>query len=370
MPFGVEVAGLRVADLVKSGDLRHGHPFATALELLMAHVGLLVFRDQGVLRPAEQIAASALFGAGELHSTHGEHEKAGSEHIFRLSSSNADGIVGPGAEWHCDGSFMQDVFSHAGYHIVQLPENQPAGTSFAHLGNAYDLLSETERQLMRRMVSVNSNGGTVHPLVHEHPLSLRPSLFLHLAMTGAVLHVPPSVGRGAAEPTWTALDEDEVTSLFTRVNRLLHDPTVAYGHTYRPGDLVIIDNWAVAHKAFPGSFDPSRGVRVVHRTTVKSARQLLPPAEMQVPSQLPLRGHPPAHIKPSAIGKQPVWVEGYLGFRWRACEAIDLVGERSADLVRMQTPCFDEHDPEYWMRAPPRADRNSSFWQTGLLPVV
>lgn len=92
----------------------------------MAHVGVLVFRGQGLLSPSEQIAASALFGAGKLHSTHGEHAKAGSEHIFRLSSTSSEGIVGPGAEWHCDGSFLEDVFSHAGYHIVQLP-NVPAG---------------------------------------------------------------------------------------------------------------------------------------------------------------------------------------------------------------------------------------------------
>ncbi len=36
-----------------------------------------------------------------------------------LAQSNQDreGIVGPGAEWHNDGSFLPDVFSHAGYHI-------------------------------------------------------------------------------------------------------------------------------------------------------------------------------------------------------------------------------------------------------------
>ena len=247
-PFGAEIHGLHLATLVRAGSsgVRHGSPFAAALERLMAHAGLLVFRAQGVMSASEQVDASRLFGAGEMHSTHGEHPKAGSEHIFRLSSSSEEGIVGPGAEWHNDGSFASDVFSHAGYHIVQLPSaGPPAGTSFAHLGVAHDLLEPDERRLLRRMASVNSNGGTVHPLIHAHPLSERPSLFLHLAMTGAIVHVGEVGGDadgaqahaqdGAHEelPAWTALDEEEVAALLARVSGLLSDGRVAYHHAYR-----------------------------------------------------------------------------------------------------------------------------------------
>ena len=358
-PFGAEIRGLHVGELIRAGVLRHASPFAIALELAMAYVGLLVFRDQGIMNPAEQIAASELFGAGQLHSTHGEHAKAGSPEIFRLSSSAAEGIVGPGAEWHNDGSFATDVFSHAGYHIVRLPSGQASGTSFAHLGLAHDLLHEDERRLLRRMASVNSNGGAVHPLIHSHPRSMRPCLFLHLAMTGAIVHVGSAdgaadgtadgaaggaaggVASGAAgSAPWTGLDEEEVASLLGRVGELFDDRRVAYHHSYRAGDLVVIDNWAVAHKAFPHSFDQSRGVRVVHRTTVKSREKLRTPPEWRLPETFPQSGHAPARLAPSAAGGRIAWVEGYVGLRWRACEAADLAGDRSAELVMMQTPCY------------------------------
>jgi hypothetical protein len=52
-----------------------------------------------------------------------------------------------------------------------------------------DLFSDEERELLSRMASVNSNGGVVHPILHIHPISRRPTAFLHLAMTGAVVHV-------------------------------------------------------------------------------------------------------------------------------------------------------------------------------------
>ena len=242
-PFGLEIVGLDLAALLRTRELHHRSPLALALESAMAHQGVLVFRGQGGgrghLRPQEQIDISAAFGAGEMHSTHGEHPLAGSEHIFRLSSSDAEGIVGPGADWHNDGAFTTEVFSHAGYHIIEIPPHgagsqcrlsnlaRPAprprcppwrgqlsltrrarapprrrSTSFAHLGRAYSLLAPRERRLLARMVSVNSNGGAVHPLVHTHPLSSAPTLFLHLAMTGAVGHVP----EGKAGE-WSLLDQ-------------------------------------------------------------------------------------------------------------------------------------------------------------------
>jgi len=244
------------------------------------------------------------------------------------------------------------------------------GTLFAHLALAHDLLGEHEQRLLRSMASVNSNGGAVHPLIHTHVRSGRPSLFLHLAMTGAVIHVAsrePSghhsstggageagrtgleedaLTRGKSSPVqpgpveWTALDDEEVASLLTRVSEVLSDRRAAYHHSYTAGDLILIDNWAVAHRAFPGSYDLSRGVRVVHRTTVKSPNKLLPPEEWQMPDAFPQIGRPPEHLVSTSPGRTIAWVEGYVGLRWRACEAIDLAGDRSAPLVMMQTPCY------------------------------
>ena len=115
-------------------------------------------------------------------------------------------------------------------------------------------------------------GGAVHPLIHTHVRSGRPSLFLHLAMTGAVIHVAsrePSghhsstggageagrtgleedaLTRGKSSPVqpgpveWTALDDEEVASLLTRVSEVLSDRRAAYHHSYTAGDLILIDN--------------------------------------------------------------------------------------------------------------------------------
>ena len=398
-PFGAEIAGVDLVALQRSGHLRHGSGLAASLEHAMAQTGVLIFRDQGrhsgpgaagVLSGDEQVAISRLFGAGEMHSTHGVHPKSPNEHVFRLSNDQAEGIIGPvgpaaqprssrqtrtqdqhavciplrtaawwrtrththahartrththahanthvgacakGAEWHCDGAFKTDVFSHAGYHIVAIPAGSDAGTSFAHLGLVHDLLTDDERALFSRMISVNSNSGVVHPMLHEHPVSKRQTIFLHLAMTAAVAHV----GNAGEQ---TALTSEEMRALFQRVNDLCN--VAALHHTYQQGDLVMIDNWAVAHRAREGSFDRTRGLRVVHRTTVKSRFTLPPNPSFGLPNR-----YSPGLPFPASSERQPVWVEGYVGYRWRPCTPEDLAGNRGLEAVMSQTPCFPSGD--------------------------
>ena len=136
-PLGAAVRGL---DLRKTPP----EPVLDALQQAMATRGFLVFKDQGVLTGAEQVYASCFWGAREMHSTHGVHPKAPNKHIFRLSNDRSVGILGVGPQWHNDGSFMQDVFSHVGYHIVRVAEGG-GGTIFAHQGGAFDALPPEEQ---------------------------------------------------------------------------------------------------------------------------------------------------------------------------------------------------------------------------------
>jgi len=140
-----------------------------ALQSTMADRGFLVFKDQGVLSGDEQVAASEFGGGRKIHSTHGVHPRAPNEHIFRLSNDRSVGILGVGPQWHNDGSFERGVFSHVGYHIVRAAE-KGGGTIFAHQGAAFDALPPSEQERWSRLVSVNSNSGILHPVVHTHPI--------------------------------------------------------------------------------------------------------------------------------------------------------------------------------------------------------
>jgi alpha-ketoglutarate-dependent taurine dioxygenase len=47
---------------------------------------------------------------------------------------------------------------------------------------------------------------------------------------------------------------------------------VRYSHKWREGDVVIVDNLAVAHRAAPGAHTLDAGLRILHRTTVQSSQ--------------------------------------------------------------------------------------------------
>ena len=90
------------------------------------------------------------------------HPSAPCRDVFRLSNDPDHGFTSVGTEWHNDGSFCRDVFSHVVYHIVKAPDGR-GGTRFAHLGDAHDALPAAVQRRLARCASVNSNGGAARP---------------------------------------------------------------------------------------------------------------------------------------------------------------------------------------------------------------
>eukprot|EP00802_Teleaulax_amphioxeia_P010643 Tamp_10671.p2 GENE.Tamp_10671~~Tamp_10671.p2 ORF type:complete len:448 (+),score=90.14 Tamp_10671:97-1440(+) len=199
-------------------------------------------------------------------------------HIFRLSNDQEHGIPGVGPQWHNDGSFERAVFSHVGYHIIRVPENGGA-TKFCHQGAAFDALSPEEQEIWQRRASINSNSGVVHPLVHEHPISGRKSVYLHLGMTGAVVEMKPGVEQVEKMEDLRLLQQEEMTQLFNRYNELLKD-----------------------------SCPTKQGLRILHRTTVKGMIDFDPPPKFGLPPTINVYGR-----NPFGSG---VFIGGGLGFRW------------------------------------------------------
>src|SRR6056297_310368 len=247
-----------------------------ALEREMARRGFLVFKSEQQISPDDFLRASAWWGGKALHSTHGVHPATpgGNKHIFRLSNDRRHGIPGVGPQWHNDGSFNADTFSHAGYHIVR-PAEKGGGTWFAHQGGAYDALPAERQEFWNRLSSVNSASGAVHPAVHEHPISGQRSLWLHLGMTGAVIEKLPY------EDGFRLLDSEELKQLCHEYRDVLEagfDDGYAIAYEYEENDCIFIDNLAVAHRASPQAHLPAeeQGLRIMHRSTVRGVSDLAP----------------------------------------------------------------------------------------------
>ena len=308
-------AGIDVVALGGVGAVVHGlalagpapaAPVRGALEQEMAERGFLVFPGETYLSPKAFLRASCWWGGRALHSTHSIHPATpeGNPHIFRLSNDPQEGIPGVGPQWHNDGSFLPETFSHAGYHMVHRAPGG-GGTEFAHQGAAFDALPEDQQAYFATLASVNSNTGVVHPLVHVHPRSGRLSLWLHLGMTGAVVERQGEVGA------LRLLEEDEVRALCQAYNAVLNAGFArgdALRFEYGEGDCVFVDNLAVAHRATAAAHQPrdAQGLRILHRSTVRGEAALAP--RFGLPQRLAIRGP-----RPAASG---LWLAGGVGFRW------------------------------------------------------
>lgn len=301
-PIGAQVSGIDLAGEAPSEAV------IAALESEMASRGFIVFKSSQTLDPESFLRASCWWGGRALHSTHGVHPATpgGNRHLFRLSNDNRYGIPGVGPQWHNDGSFVEETFSHAGYHIVR-PAERGGGTYFAHQAAAYDALSPEQQAFWERLSSVNSSSGVVHPLVHEHPVSGRKCVWLHLGMTGAVIEKLPD------EDGFRLLDAEELTRLCQQYNALLNaglENGYAIAFEYEENDCVFIDNLAVAHRAAPEAHLPveQQGLRIMHRSTVRGRGPFAP--HFGLPSFIDIS-------QPSPFGPG-VWHVGGVGFRWDA----------------------------------------------------
>lgn len=314
-PLGIELYGADVRS-------RLSDPVIRALEVEMANRGFIVFKHQTDLLADELVAACKWWGAGEIHSTHGVHPATPNMNrdIFRCSNDNRHGILGVGPQWHNDGSFEAGTFSHSAYYMARAPEHG-GGTHFAHQGAAFDALPEEKQERWERLVSVNSASGVSHPVVHTHPISGRKSVWLHLGMTGAVIERLPEDGVPIdtlqKEPATTdklrLLNEQEMKQLFNDYNDLLNASFAkGYGiqYHYDTGDLLFIDNWALAHRASPEAHRPAeqQGLRIMDRVTIKSRQNLVP--HFDLPQYINLAG-------PHPFNRDGIWQAGGIGFRWK-----------------------------------------------------
>ena len=300
-PIGAEVRGI---DL--SCQQAPPAEVVQALEEEMANRGFIVFKSEQPIEPQAFLRASCWWGGKALHSTHGVHPATpgANKDIFRLSNDPRHGIPGVGPQWHNDGSFVADTFSHAGYHIVR-PAEKGGGTYFAHQAGAFDALSQEQQAFWSRLSSVNSASGVVHPVVHDHPISGRKCVWLHLGMTGAVIE------KLVDQDGFRLLNAEEMKHLFHTYNDVLNEGLqngYAIAFEYQENDCIFIDNLAVAHRASPEAHLPAeeQGLRIMHRSTIRGISPFGP-----------LFGLPPIMDiqRPSPFG-DGVWQAGGVGFRW------------------------------------------------------
>ena len=265
--FAREIIGLRLWE-------PQDDPTIDELRALWADHPVLVFRRQA-LSEDELADFSACFGPLErtVRTDWASPVRPEVSLISNLKDAQARPIGGLGdgeIQWHSDQSYVKEAATGAMLYALELP---PEGgtTSWVDLCAAYAglpaglkravdgrraIFSYAKRlagyQGVDREISEEAKRKTppvLHPLVHTHPVTGKPALYLDSTTTIGIEGLDDAPGDALLE---------EIYESATR-------PEFVYRHHWQVGDALLWDNGFTMHRREP--FDPSAR-RLMKRTTM------------------------------------------------------------------------------------------------------
>lgn len=290
---GVEVSGFDINEPV-------GDELREELVRLWDEHAILLFRNQDI-DPKKQIEFSRIFGALEEHplkaTTSAEHPELfmlvndAEKEKFVTAYYNDEPIVSR-LDWHMDLHYTGKPNRGALLRSVVCAESDGL-TGFGDLAKAYDALDDMTRSLLekievayafsmqrRHMRYVNLEGYKPGPFSPKKPSDLNYPSFPEVAYPAVVTH--PVTGRKILEiceqfldrvitPHKAGLSNDEAIDLLQMLVQHTRKPEFHYFHSWKPGDMILWDNWRAMHCAT----GTAPGVeRVIHRTTIAGEETL------------------------------------------------------------------------------------------------
>jgi alpha-ketoglutarate-dependent 2,4-dichlorophenoxyacetate dioxygenase len=267
--FAAKIDG---ADITKPVD----DPTWAEIRAAFEEHSVLLFRGQP-LDDEKQIAFSQRFGSLEV--TRSMNPAAGTPFARQSNLDIKTGDVIPPEDrrmvyqlanmlWHSDISF-KPVPSLCSLLSARIVPPEGGATEFASTRCAYPALPEAIERRVKDAVAVHDFSWSRdqvrpgfftekeraeyppvrHPLVRRNPVNGREALFL-----GA--HASHIVG----------LSVEDGRALLKELLDHVTQPQFCYRHEWQEGDLIILDNRCVLHRATP--FDTTRHKRLMQRTTV------------------------------------------------------------------------------------------------------
>jgi len=253
-PLGAEVTGVDLAGPLDDADT------ASLRAAFDEHI-VLVFRDQNLDEDA-QLRAAGCFGkvAWRKRSPNGSTPGGSYDTPFMLVTNIVEdgkpvGAFGDGEMWfHHDTSYYPEPHRATFLYAMQLP-SAGGNTCFSNMYKAYENIPPALRDRLkgRKVLQLHDYkrrerididkvdlSGILHheqPIFITHPATGRKALYISRLMSARI----EGMGRDESEAALETLFE------------ISEHPSIIYEHEWKPGDLIVWDNWCSIHarKDFP-----------------------------------------------------------------------------------------------------------------------
>ena len=269
------------------GAFIHGLDLNETLdEMTIAAILGLLYTHKLLVIPAQTIDDDAYVAFGRQFGeplTFFKEDHRGREHPELIRVTNAtsvpvehrDGAV----QWHNDSSYEAVPASVTMLYCKEAPD---AGgvTLFADIAAAFDALSADKRGSLRPLIALHTMLGA--PWLEEE----RTDRMTPPPGMGSYPHplvmVHPETGREALYPSATARtiegwDQTDARATILALRRHIADAAFRQSYKMTPGDIMIWDNFAVAHSATPLEYSDAPGKRrVLERISTKGRPPIRP----------------------------------------------------------------------------------------------
>ncbi len=209
---------------------------------------VLVFRDQDISREAHKAFAKRF---GHLHVHPLQHNRDGDPEILTVKTT-ANSAYTAGDGWHTDVTCDEKPPLGSMLYITETPECGGGDTLFADMYLAYDLLSDTMKNMLASLVAVHdgalpyvgsynvapADGSNYprneHPVIVTHPQTAKKILYVNSGFTSHIKGLKKWESRAILDALFRHIDS--TPRLVCRVE-------------WQPGTLTFWDNRCTQHHA-------------------------------------------------------------------------------------------------------------------------
>ncbi len=220
---------------------------------------LILLKGDGPIQPESHIDITRKLGEPWTYGfTEGQYKEY--PEIFKVSNQRGNGFVNAGQAWHSDGSIYNKAMHLSIFTIDTIPDDG-AATYFTSLKKALHRLPADVKKQLEHTQADYGKMYKPHPAIWQHPV------------TGTeVLHISEGIkGQFMDTVSRAHFSEEENQKMDQLLHELLWETGTYYQHQWQKGDLLIADNYAVAHYAQPSD---SNTLRVLHRTATKGVSRI------------------------------------------------------------------------------------------------
>lgn len=143
-----------------------------------------------------------------------------------------------GVFWHSDNSYQENPSYLSVFQMAEIPASGTK-TSFASLINLHDNLSKKDK-LLWQDYGVVYRDNVVHPLLWKHPFNGKHTVYFDIGFSTDI--------RNHCNHD-ELLPMKESNQIFNYINDRLSNEASLIEHAWEEGDIVVLDNYAVAHRA-------------------------------------------------------------------------------------------------------------------------